>query len=257
MSESVPVFVPRGPRIRRLPVDRPWTWISAGWDDLAATPWLSLGFGATLVAASAVLTGGIWLAGSAHLLLPLAAGFFLVAPVLAIGFYEISRRRESGEPIRLADMLFAFRRNAGQIALMGLALMFVHLLWVRIAMLLFALAFGGINPPLDQLMVVLLTSPAVLPFLVAGTVIGGFLAAFTFAIGALSIPMLLDRDVGVATAIATSWIAVRTNWQAMALWAGLIVLFTSLGLATFYVGLALVMPLVGHASWHAYKDAVE
>lgn len=257
MSESLPVFTVFGARIRRLPVDRPWAWIAAGWSDLAALPRYSLGFGAAFVAASAAMSFGIWLSGFSHLLLPAAAGFFFLAPLLAIFTYEISRRRESGEAIDLAGVLFALRRNASQIFLMGLALMFLHLVWIRIAMLLFALSFGNVNPPLDQVIAISLTSPVVLPFLVAGTIIGGVLATFAFAISAVSIPMLLDRDVGVATAIATSWVAVRTNWQTMALWAGLIVLFTSLGIATFYVGLILAMPLIGHASWHAYKDIVE
>ena len=256
MLNTVPVFAYPELHIRRLPVDRAWTWIAAGWSDVIAVPRLSLGLGGTLVGISMALTAGMWLAGSIHLMLPLAAGFFFVAPLLAIGTYEISRRRQAGEPIETAGVLLAFRRNAGQLALMGLVLMFIHLVWVRIALLLFALSFGSVNPSLDQLFSALLLSPASLPFLVAGTAIGGLLAAFVFAISAVSIPLLLDRDVGVATAIATSWVAVRTNWQAMALWAGLIVLFTSIGIATFYVGLALVLPLVGHASWHAYKDVV-
>ncbi len=257
MSQSQPAFVAPGINIRRVPVDRPWVWIAAGWHDLATLPRLSLGFGVVIVAASLAASLGIWFAGSLYLLLPLAAGFFFVAPVLAIIFYEISRLRETGEPVRMCALIFAFRRNFGQIALMGLVVMFIHLVWMRIALLLFALAFGRANPSLDQLYSALLLAPGSLAFLVVGTVIGAVLATATFAICAVSIPMLLDRDVGVTTAIATSWVAVCTNWQAMALWAGLIVVFTSFGLATFYVGLAVALPLVGHASWHAYKDVVE
>lgn len=102
-----------------------------------------------------------------------------------------------------------------------------------------------------------LFSPTALPFLIVGTVLGAILAALVFAISAISIPMLLDkRDCTVWVAIATSWVAVRANWKPMALWAALIVAFTGFGMVPFFLGLAITMPLIGHATWHAYKDLV-
>ncbi len=257
MSETVPVFLTPMPHVRRVPVDRAWTWLAQGWNDLLLTPRLSLAYGLILVAVSFALTLGLILAGLIYLLLPLAAGFALVAPMLAVGLYEISRRRQEGRTAVLSDALMAWRRNVGQIALMGLVLMLLHLAWVRIATLLFALFFQDASPTLDRLADALLFSPASLPFLVTGAAIGAVLAAVVFAISVVSIPMLLDRDAGVLVAIATSWAVVRVNPAAMTLWAALIVAFTVLGFVSLYLGLAVVLPLLGHASWHAYKDLVE
>jgi uncharacterized membrane protein len=256
MSDSVSSLSDTMPRVRRVPVDRPWTWLSRGWADLVAVPGLSLGYGLLLVAVSGLLTMGLLLAGLVYLLLPLAAGFFFIAPVLAVCLYEISRRREAGGVATLGDSLLAWRRNGTQIALMGLVLMLLHLAWVRIATLLFALFFHQSNPTLDRLVDALLFSPASLPFLAVGTVVGAILATVAFAIGVVSIPMLLDRDVSVFTAIHTSWRVVTENPAAMALWAALIVVFTTFGIITLYLGLAIAVPLIGYASWHAYRDLV-
>ncbi len=243
--------------VRRVAVDRAWHWLAAGWDDLARARGVALAYGGLIVILSLALTFLLFSLEWIYLLLPLAAGFFLIAPILAVGLYETSRRLASGEPVTLGAALGAWRRNGGQILLMGLLLMLINLAWVRIATLLFALFHaGGANPPLEALIAWTLFSPAGLPFLVVGTITGGLLAVVTFAIGAISIPMLLDRDVDVITAVATSVAAVRANWQAMALWAGLIVVFTAFGIATLYLGLAIALPLIGHATWHAYKDLV-
>lgn len=257
MSDTVPVFTTPSPRIRLVPVDRPWLWLARGWTDFVRAPRLCLLYGTAMVAASFLLTLGLVLADLPYLVLPLAAGFTFVAPILAVGIYEISRRLELGERPSLAGAAIAWRRNPLQIALAGLVLLFFHLAWVRIATLLFALFFSGAAPSLSRLAETLLFSPASLPFLIVGTAVGAALAAGVFAIAAVSIPMLLDRDVGVVTAIATSVTAVLVNWKAMALWAALIAIFTALGVATLYLGLAVALPLVGLASWHAYRDLVE
>jgi len=135
--------------------------------------------------------------------------------------------------------------------------MLFNLAWVRIATLLFALFFSDVNPGLERLIQWTLFSPSSLPFLVVGGAVGAALAVVVFAISAVSLPLLLDRDENVFTAIATSVTAVRLNWQAMALWAALIVVFTGLGIVTLFIGLAVTLPLIGHATWHAYKDLVE
>lgn len=256
-SDPIAVFGQPSPRVHRVPVDRPWAWLAAGWNDLLGAWRVSLVFGAAFVAISGAITFALVLAGVVYLLLPLAAGFFFVAPVLAVGLYEVSRRRQFGEVTAWRDAALAWRRNASQIALMGLALMLLHLVWVRVATLLFALFFQDASPSLERLVDALLFSAASLPFLITGTVIGAILATIAFSIGVVAIPMLLDRDVNVMAAIATSIVAVRSNWAPMALWAALIVVFTSVGFATFYLGFVVAVPLIAHASWHAYKDLVD
>ncbi len=257
MSDLVAVFPTPGPRVRRVPVDRPWLWLARGWADMLRAPLLSLGVGAAVAAIGIVLNVATVVSGAIYLTLPLTAGFFFVAPLIAVGLYEISRRLALGEAVSGWDVLLAWRRNTSQIALLGLVLMLAHLVWVRIATLLFALFFAGANPTLERLVDALIFSPVSISFLLAGTIVGLILGAIVFSISVSSIPMLVDRDVGVITAIVTSVTAVRVNLPAMALWAALIVGFTAIGLVTFYLGLIVVLPLLGHASWHAYKDLVE
>ena len=257
MTDPVPVFPTPGPQVRRVPVDRPWLWLARGWADLLRAPVLSLSVGAIVAAFSIGLQIATAVSGAIYLALPLTAGFFFVAPLIAVGFYEISRRLAAGEPVTGWDFLLAWRRNTAQIALLGLTLMLAHLVWVRIGTLLFALFFAGANPTLERLVDALIFSPVSISFLVTGTAVGIVLGAVVFSISVISIPMLIDRDVGVFTAMATSLTAVRINIPAMALWAALIVGFTVVGMVTFYLGLIVVLPLLGHASWHAYRDLVE
>ncbi len=236
--------------------DRAWLWLTAGWQDLARAPFVGLSYGALIVAASWIIVLALHRYDLIYLFLPATGGFFLVAPLLAAGLYDTSRRLERGQPVDLATALFAWRAP-GQITLMGAVLLLLHLAWVRVALLLFMLFFPGKSTALPDLVNLLLFSPQSIPFLVTGTVIGLGFAVVAFAISAVSIPMLVDREIGVIGAIATSIAVVRRNWQAMALWAALIVVFTAAGLATMFVGLALVVPLVGHATWHAYRETVD
>jgi uncharacterized membrane protein len=256
MSETIPVFN-AVPRVRLVHLDRPWTWLRAGWLDLLRTPQASLTYGAGLAAISAALTLGLWLAGVLYLLLPLSTGFALIAPMLAVGVYDLSRRQESSEPTDFRSTLGVLKRNVPQLALMGLVLALLHLVWVRVAILLYALFFSGQNPTLPGAINNILFTNVGLAFLVVGSAIGFGLAVLAFAISAVSLPMLVDRPVSVFAAIATSVAAVRLNVRPLALWAALIAGFIAFGVVTFYLGLIVVVPLIGHATWHAYRDLVE
>lgn len=256
MSDAVPVFA-TVPRVRQVALDRPWTWLRAGWIDLVRTPDASLAYGLALAAFSAAISLGLWLADLLYLLLPLTTGFALVAPMLAVGVYEISRQQELGLPASFRSTAGAIRRNMSQLAAMGLLLALLHLVWVRIAILLYALFFSGQNPSLSEVVNNMIFTNVGLAFLVLGTSIGFVLAVIAFAISAVSLPMLVDKPVSAFTAVATSVAVVRRNAKPMALWAVLIAAFTALGIVTFYLGLILVLPLIGHATWHAYRDLVE
>ena len=242
--------------VRLIPVDRPWSWLAAGWRDLARRPDIALTYGGIIVATSWALTVILHVLDYFYLMLPLAAGFMFVAPILGVGLYDTSRRLEAGERPTLATALGAWRRNGEQVLLFSLVLTLMHLAWVRVAQLLFALFFSATAPNFETVIQVLLFSPQSIPFLAVGTAIGAVLAALTFAIAAVSIPMLHDRPVSFVTAVAISFTAVARNWKPMALWAALIVGFTAAGIATLYIGLAITMPLIGHATWHAYRDLV-
>lgn len=256
-EQAIPVFYGDSPRVRLVPVDRPWTWLAAGWRDVMAAPGVSLAYGALMVALTYLLLILLLQVGVFWLILPMTAGFLFLAPLMAVGLYETSRRLAAGEPVSLGAALAAFQRNALQLSYMGVLLGLFHLGWVRIALLIFAVFFGlGFNPTWDTL-VVRLAQPDAIPFWAVGAAVGAVFAALVFAISAVSIPMLLDRDVNVFVAVATSFTAVRRNWPAMTLWAGLIVAFTAFGIIPLFLGLAVTMPLIGHATWHAYKDVVE
>ncbi|HEV7268186.1 MAG TPA: DUF2189 domain-containing protein [Falsiroseomonas sp.] len=244
-------------RIRLVSNDRPWTWLEAGWRDLMAAPHIGFFYGGAVVAAGWALVLLLIAVDAMWAVLPAVAGFFLVAPLLGAGLYETSRRRELGEPISLPIALIAFRRNAPQLTLMGAVLLIINLFWVRMAGLVFMLFFGlNFAPSIEQLPLALLRSDQLLPFLIVGTGVGFVLASIAFAVSAVSIPMIVDRDISAIEAVVISVRATLDNWRAMAFWAGLIVVFTAMALVPFFLGLALVLPLIGHATWHAYRDLV-
>ncbi|MCW5772966.1 MAG: DUF2189 domain-containing protein [Rhodospirillaceae bacterium] len=255
-SADITVFAEASPRVRVVGMDRPWIWLARGWEDLRRAPGPSLGWALLFVAAGLALMGGLAALGLYEAILPLAAGFPLLAPILVVGLYEISHRLERGEAVSFRTPFAAWQRNAGQIGFLGFVLGFFFLAWMRLATLLFAWFFGTTAFTGAEFLNTVVLSGANLLFLVVGTAIGAVLAAGVFAIAAISAPMLLDREVSVFTAIATSVAAVRANPRPMLLWAVLIVLFTGAGLLVAMVGLALTLPLVAHATWHAYRDLV-
>ncbi|NNG02657.1 MAG: DUF2189 domain-containing protein [Inquilinus sp.] len=246
------------PQVRRIDMDRPWAWLAAGWHDFRSAPMVCAGYGVIFALAGFILALLIWAYDVFYLVLPLTAGFMLMGPILAVGLYEISRRLEAGEPVSLGVALTAWRRNVSQIALMGLMLMLFLLGWIRIATLIFALFFAD-NPPRPDMMFIIdvFFSASSLPFLIVGTAVGGVLAALVFTFSVVSIPLLLDRDVDVITAVVTSTTVVRENFRPMMVWGWLIVLFVGAGLATAFVGLIVTVPIVGLATWHAYRDSVD
>jgi uncharacterized membrane protein len=257
-AQTAEQVAPSGPRVRHVATDRPWVWLTAGWRDMIATRSIALAYGGALTLAGWVLALLSFEIGTAWAILPATAGFFLVAPLLAAGLYETSRLRALGQAPTLADALAGFRRNGSQVAFMGVVLLLIHLVWVRIAGLLFALFFGlNISASLTDLPFALLRHEDFLPFLIVGTGFGFVLACATFAVSAVSIPMIVDRpEITALEAVTVSIQAVIENWKPMALWAALIVLFTGLALVPFFLGLVVVLPLIGHATWHAYRDIV-
>jgi uncharacterized membrane protein len=257
MAEAVPI-ARAAPRVRRVELERPWAWLAAGWRDLVAAPAISLSYGVLFAMIGWAVTFGLWRLDAIYLILPLSAGFLIMGPILAVGLYEVSRSRERGETRSFAEVLGAYRANPAHIALMGVTLLLLFLAWVRIAVLIFFLFFGLQPPSLADFVGQVFFSSASLPFLIIGTAAGAVLAALAFGLSAVSIPLLLDRPhEHVVTAIATSFRVILENPTTMLFWAVLIVVFVGAGLVTLYLGLVVTLPLIGHATWHAYRDLVE
>ena len=243
--------------IRAIDLEAPWRWIIAGWADMKCMMHISLTYGAVFTVIAIALSYGLTQIGMGSIILALAGGFLLVGPILAVGLYEGSRRLERGEPIHAKDILLAGFRAPGQLALLGLALLLIYVAWVQTAFLLF-MVFMGTQPfpPIDDFLASLLLTTRGVTLLTIGTIEGAALATLVFTICAVSAPMLMDRPVGAAKAILTSVRAVRFNLKPMALWAVLVAAFIILGLLTLFVGLVMIFPLIGHATWHAYRDVV-
>ena len=247
---------PPVPMVNEITLDHPWEWLAKGWKDLRRAPKFSLVYGGAFVVISWLLTFGLMSEKAFFIIPPLAAGFFLVAPLLGIGLYQISSNLERGDDVQFCSALTAWKRNEVHLSAMALVLVLVMLAWMLAAILVFALLYDQPVPTWENFIPVVFLSGESPVFLFSGIVVGGLIAAFTFAISAITVPMLMDRQVDVLTAMQTSVHAVRTNWQAMALWGCLIVMFVGIGIVTFYIGLIVTMPLVGHATWHAYRDLV-
>ncbi|ARS29423.1 DUF2189 domain-containing protein [Sphingomonas sp. KC8] len=252
------------PVVPPLPADRPYArdlvpgaalgWLRAGWRDLTTDPVPSLLYGLFVFGLSlAIMAGLIWLAWD-YALFPAIAGFLVFAPALAIGLYDKSRALERGEPVSLRHMIAPHARAGGQILFTGALLCGVMLLWMRAAVILYALFFGvRAFPGLDHIAAMLFTTPTGISMLVVGTLVGGLFAAFSFAISAFSIPMMLDERIDALTAMGTSWALVWNNLPTMLVWGALVLALFVLSVATGFVGLIIVFPWLGHATWHAYR----
>ncbi len=248
--------LPFAERVRAVGTDEPFRWLAAGWRDFRAAPLASLALGMAVVAAGFLLSIGLAAAGYFYLTAPLMVGFMLVGPALTMGYYALSRDVEAGRRPSLAAALGAWRGNPGPILSLGLALVAFLVIWMRFAALIFAIFFPYTMLDVQALLNATLFSTEGLSFLAVGTLVGGVFATIAFAAGAFSLPMLVDGKVGMLEALVTSVVAVVLNARTMMLWAALVVLFTGAGLALGYVGLAVTLPLVGHATWHAYRAVI-
>ena len=249
-----------GIAIRRVPFDAPWGWLAAGWRDLWTAPRISLGYGVFFALVAGGLTLGLTQIGWQSLMLPLGGGFLLVGPLAAVGLYEVSRRLERGETIGIRDVVMALRNAPGQVGFFGAILGFAFFVWIDLAFLLMMLFLGtsasGVPPVSDFVPTLLLTQPG-LGLLIVGTIVGGILALIVYAISAISVPLLMTHQIDAVTAMSASIEAVLENPKPMALWAALIAGAMLFGFVTLFFGLVIAFPLIGHATWHAFRDLVE
>jgi uncharacterized membrane protein len=255
---TIPAIVPPLPREktynRNLAPGAAFAWLSAGWRDLWATPGISLFYGIGVFVASLIIVIGLFRLELDYILFPALAGFMVLGPALAVGLYEKSRRLTAGESVMFGEILFVKSRAGAQILFIGAILCLLMLTWMRAAVIIYALFFGLTPfPGLEHIAPMLFTTPLGWAMLLVGGAVGGLFAAFSFAISVFSIPMLLDENVDAFTAMGTSMALVWNNLAVMIAWGVIVLTLFVLSLITGTLGLVLVFPLVGHATWHAYK----
>lgn len=243
------------PHLRTVETARPLMWLKMGWQDMRDNLMASLAYGLTFAVAGYLILA--YATDLPYLFTAAVSGFFLIAPLAAAGLYEISRRHEKGMPTSLGESLKGLRRHGDSLLYFGILLALSLIGWERLSAILFALFYHGEVPNVEHFYRDVFFSGEYLHFVVAYLFIGGILATAVYCLSAVSVPMLMDRDTDVATAMMTSVRAVGHNLSAMLLWAILLVGLMAVGFATMMIGMVFLLPLVGHATWHAYRDLVE
>jgi len=221
-------------------------WIRLGWQDLKRAKKQSLLYGVVMMLISYIVTFAAWSMGSYMMLFALLSGFFFIGPVLAIGLYSISCQLQEGKQPHLGYCLREGRRHIGNGLVFAFILLIVFLIWARAASMVHIFFPEQAHPALNELIV----------FLSVGTTVGAFFSMIIFTVSAFSLPMIMDRKVDVITAVVTSINAVLHNKAAMLVWVSIIVLSMLIGFLTAYIGLIVLLPLIGHATWYGYRETV-
>jgi uncharacterized membrane protein len=254
MSQASAVSPAPTSGIRSIGFAAPLGWLARGWQDLWRQPAASLFYGVAIAVAGAAILGVT--ARLPYLFAAAITGFLLVAPMLAAGLYELSRRYLAGEQATLVDSMWAWRRNPS--ALVGFALLSIlaGTAWQVASVVIVALFYKGPALAPMAMMIEVLVNPQHYLLFFVYMCVGGLLAALVFAVSVVSMPMLVDRRCDLLTALVTSVNAVAENPLPLALWATILMLLTGLGFATLLLGMIVILPWLGHASFHAYKDLV-
>lgn len=259
MSETIAAPpAPKPPKVRRIERADIAEALRLGIEDFRAAPSCGLAIGAAVgLIGLAIVASATWLHVS-WLIYPFAIGFPLVGPFLAVGLYEVSRRRERGEVATWGQVWPAIWAQRGrELSWMAFVMLFVFWVWMYQIRLLIAIFLGSKSfSTLDKFMTVVTTTPEGWMFLAVGHVVGAALSLVLFSITVISIPLLLERDVDFVTALITSVQAVFLNPPVMLGWGLIVTLLVVIGSLPFFAGLVLVIPILGHATWHIYKKAV-
>lgn len=248
---------PARPAIRRITTDDVYEALAAGWADFRAAPRFGLFFGGIYAAAGILIFLQLWVWEQPMWILPLGLAFPLIGPFAAIGLYEVSRRLETGEALEWPGILdVVWRQRHRQIPAMAFVVLAGFMVWLWAAALMVMLFLGRVSAATYSDPAAVLTSPAGLAMLVVGTLVGGAIAGLLFAVTAVSLPMLMEREIDFVTAMAASVEAVRQNLRPMLSWAWIIAAGLAVAMVPFFLGLVLVLPVLGHTTWHIYRATI-
>ena len=254
MNETpAPSSAPAAIQLQALRWSDPLRWLRLGLSDFLRCPGIGLFYGACFMTMGWTLLK-VFENAPAYML-ALSAGFLLMGPFLCLGLYRASQALERGERPDFGDSLLAWDTRTGTLAIFGLVLLVLEMLWGRAALVVFAVSFDGMPDFKGSLRALL--DPENLGFIVAYLAVGGVFAGLIFAISVVAMPLILDRPVDAITASLTSLRLVLAEPGVMLLWGALITALVVLALLPWFAGLLVVGPVLGHASWHAYRAAVK
>jgi len=247
----------RAPEVLRMSRDDVYWALKAGWRDFRAAPRYGLAFSAFCVVGGYTILALIFFLNLSYLAYPLLTGFALIAPFIAAGFYEVSRRLETREPLSFPLIVSSVKASGGRdLGWMALVTVFGLIVWLDFAFFVYLFFYGVKTPKIAELLVEVFTTGNGLAFLAVGNALGGAIAFFMFSIVVVSCPLLLDRDVDFVTAMLTSLRVVIANPMQMFAWALLIALFLVVSVLTGLLGFLIIMPALGHGTWHIYRKSV-
>ena len=238
--------------LRTLRWSDPLRWLALGWRDFIRAPGIGLFYGGCFVVMGWALMK-VYEHAPAYTL-ALSAGFLLMGPFMCLGLYRVSQRLEAGEKPDFGDSLLAWDTRTGQLAIFGFVLLVLEMLWGRATLVVFAVSFDGMPDFKGSLRALL--DPANLNFTLIWAAVGAVFAGLIYAISVVAIPMILHRQTDAITAGLTSLRLVLTQTGVMLVWGALITALVVVAMLPWFLGLLLVGPLLGHASWHAYRAAV-
>jgi uncharacterized membrane protein len=226
----------------------PFNWVRAGISDLMQAPQQSLAYGLSVAVLIGVVSLLAWTRGSQWIMFAMLGGFVFLAPLTCIGLYAISAQLERGQPALITRSIrAAFKRHFGNEMIFALVLLVIFMVWARAAVMV-----SVFFPTEGEI-----TTMQLVSFFTFGTTIGAIFAAITFSASAFSLPMIMHRDVDSITAIVTSVNAVLRNKLAMIVWLSIIVISLLIGVATAFIGLIVIVPVIGYAAWHGYLETID
>ena len=254
MSDSLPTHAPASeiPEPEALALSTLREVLVLGLRDFQRAPVYGILFSAVYVLGGLILYTVFAASAAEWWFIPIAVGFPILAPFAATGLYEVSRRLETGAPLSLRSVVtIVFAQKDRQVPSMAMFILLVFMFWVFLAHTIFALFFG-LQPITGSTWSMLFTGHGLM-MLAVGSLIGGILSALFYALTVVSLPLILDREVDFITAMITSFACVSRNPVVMVIWAGAIALALFVGMATAFLGLFIVLPVFGHATWHLYR----